>query len=355
MRVDLREVAAELVRPGKGILAADESVPTIGKRLSKHSIENTEENRRQYRELFITADGIGSSLSGCILHPETLYQQSSDGRPFCETLKQAGIAAGVKVDEGLEALAGCEGESHTKGLENLAKSCKAYASQGALFSKWRSAFSIGEDKPSSKAIEVNAEELASYAATSQAEGLVPIVEPEILIDGEHGIAESGAAASRILKVVVAKLEEKQVDLAACLLKLQMVLPGSEAAAALPDEIAAATVDLVSKSVPDSLAGVVFLSGGQTEEQATVNLNAIVKHARERGIKCGLTFSYGRSLQASVLDIWSKDIASFSQKAAAQNMAVALAAANASATLGQFESPHPSSSSGTLKEAFRGWA
>jgi len=350
----LLQIAAELVRPGRGILAADESIPTIGKRFAKHHIENTEDNRRQYRELFITAEGISSSLSGVILNPETLSQTASDGQPFCEILKQAGIAAGVKVDEGLEALQGCEGESHTKGLENLARNCKAYARQGATFSKWRAAFKINQGKPSAKAIEVNAKELASYAAISQAEGLVPIVEPEILIDGEHSIAESAEAASCILRVVVARLEEKNVDLGACLLKLQMILPGSEADAASPEEIATATVQVISRCVPIAAAGVVFLSGGQTEEQATINLNAIVKYGRSHEVKCGLTFSYGRSLQASVLELWSKDIRSPTQKEEAQKMAIALAAVNASATLGHFHGAHPSSSSGTLKEAFRGW-
>ncbi|KAK9839825.1 hypothetical protein WJX81_004472 [Elliptochloris bilobata] len=357
---ELCEVAQQLTAPGKGLLASDESTGTIGKRLAKAGILNTEENRRQYRELFYTAD-IGGGISGAILYEEALYQSASDGTPFVECLRQQGVLPGVKVDEGLVPFGEVEGETETRGLGGLAERCRRYRRAGVRFAKWRAALRIsGEHGPSEAAAQRNAEQLAEYAAVCQACGLVPIVEPEVLIDGSHGIERSGAAAERVLQACVAALWRSNVVLEATLLKPMMVMPGADhtGSCAWPKEVAQATLTALRRSVPPAVPGIMFLSGGLSEEQATVNLNEINRAAAASGgAPWRLSFSFGRALQASVLEIWKEDRECVAAMERARAMAAALAAANGAASAGRYEAgSHPSilSGGGSLREAFRGW-
>ncbi|GBF90781.1 fructose-1,6-bisphosphate aldolase [Raphidocelis subcapitata] len=357
---ELAAVAAALAAPGKGLLASDESTGTIGKRLEKGGIENTAENRRAYRELLYTAPGIGGAFSGVIMFKETLGQCASDGTPFVEVLRRAGVMAGIKVDEGLVPLEGGEeGETSTRGLETLEAACRQYVAQGARFAKWRAALRVEEGRcPSDLAVKVNAEQLAEYAAICQAAGLVPIVEPELLIDGPHSAETFAAASEKAIAACVAALWRRGVALEACLLKPQMVVQGTECSAprAAPEQVAAATLRVMRRVVPPAVAGIMFLSGGQTEEEATRNLDAINKLAKEEGrAPWSLSFSFGRGLQASVLKIWSN--APPSRASEARAMAGALAEANAAAARGEFAGRHPSVTSApgaTLHETWRGW-
>lgn len=351
--------ARHLTADGKGILAADESTGTIGKRLGKENLDNTEETRRDYRELFITAE-IGEHVSGMILYKETLAQTSSQGVTFVNCLYRQGVLPGIKVDEGLVPLQEGSSETHVQGLDNLEANCIQYHAQGARFAKWRAALKIGDSLPSAEAVDVNCKELAKYAAIAQACGLVPIVEPELMIEGTHDIGVSAAAAERVLQATVVALWREGVLLEGALLKPQMVVPGSSYAGPAPgaEEIAHATLTVLYRTIPPALQGIMFLSGGQSEAEATANLNAINKLARRWSSgppPWALSFSFGRALQASALKLWVEDKAkpALDVRKRAQTMAAKLAAANGAATLGQFTGQHPSITSGPLIEAFRG--
>ncbi|KAI8464893.1 MAG: fructose-bisphosphate aldolase [Monoraphidium minutum] len=354
---ELEATARALTAPGKGLLASDESPATIGKRLEKAGIGNTPEARRAYRELFYTAPGIGAAFSGVIMHKETLGQRVAGGARFVDVLAAQGVLAGVKVDEGLVPLEGGEpGETSTRGLETLEASCREYAAAGARFAKWRAALKVVEGScPSQLAVETNATQLAEYAAICQSAGLVPIVEPELLIDGPHSAEVFAEASERVICACVAALWRRGVALEACLLKPQMVVQGTECAAskAGPKAVAAATLRVMRRAVPPAVAGIMFLSGGQSEEEATLNLDAINKMAQAEGrAPWALSFSFGRGLQASVLKLWSD--APPSRAAEARAMAAALARANAAAARGAYAGPHPSLLGGSLHETFRGW-
>ncbi|TML96743.1 MAG: fructose-bisphosphate aldolase class I [Actinobacteria bacterium] len=298
---ELQEIARAIVADGKGILAADESSGTIKKRFDSIDVESTEETRRAYRELLFTTEGVEDYISGVILYDETIRQKASDGTPFSRLLQSKGIIPGIKVDTGAKPLAHAEGETVTEGLDGLRERLAEYHELGARFAKWRAVISIGEEIPSEYCIWVNAHALARYAALAQEAGLVPIVEPEVLMDGEHTIDRSFEVTSRTLHAVFTELRDQRVQPEGILLKPNMVLPGYESSSQVPDdEIANETVRCFLRHVPAAVPGVVFLSGGQSEEEATRRLNAmnaIGPHPWK------LSFSYGRALQATALKAW----------------------------------------------------
>jgi len=298
---ELEAVARSLVVPGKGILAADESAPTIEKRFQAIQLASTEENRRAYRDLLFTTPGVSGFISGVILYDETTRQKSSDGTPFPKVLERQGIVPGIKVDEGAKALAGFPGEKITEGLDGLRGRLAAYREQGARFAKWRAVIAIGEGFPTSYCLEANAHALARYAALCQEAGLVPIVEPEVLMDGGHTIERCEEATTETLSRVYEELLGHRVHLEGTLLKPNMVVSGKESPVqAGVAQVAEATVRTLKRVVPGAVPGIVFLSGGQTPRQATEHLsamNAMGKHPWE------LSFSYGRALQDPVLKAW----------------------------------------------------
>ena len=297
-------IAKQLVVRGKGILAADESTPSCNKRFAAVGVEQTEEMRRQWRQLLLTTPGIGEFLSGVILYDETIRQQIDQGVPFAKLLEEKGIIPGIKVDEGTVDFGGHPGEKITKGLEGLASRLKEYRAMGAKFTKWRAVIAIGENIPTQDLIEKNAEILAEYAEVSQTEGFVPIVEPEILLEGNHTIEKAEEVTTNTLRAVFAALGEKGVDLKGLILKSSMVLSGKDCSRqADAKQVAAATVRTFQNSVPQEVAGIVFLSGGQTPQQATENLNEIVKLGQQNW---PLTFSFSRALQEPVLQTWRGD-------------------------------------------------
>jgi fructose-bisphosphate aldolase, class I len=302
--ISLADTARALVAPGKGILAADESDGTIKKRFDTIGVESTEENRRAYRDLLFTTPGTEEYISGVILFDETIRQSSADGTPFPQLLESKGVIPGIKVDKGAKPLALAEDETVTEGLDGLRDRFAEYRELGARFAKWRATYSIGEDLPSEYCVWVNAHALARYAALSQEAGLVPIVEPEVLQDGEHTIEESAKATGRVLLAVYQELHDQRVDFAGTLLKPNMVLSGYSASnRAGMDEVAEATLEVLYKHVPASVPGIVFLSGGQSDEDATAHLNAM----NARGPHpWQLSFSYGRALQAPPLKAWGGD-------------------------------------------------
>ena len=297
----LNQTARELVAEGKGILAADESTGTIKKRFDSISVESTEENRRFYRQLLFTAPGGSDYISGVILFDETIRQTADDGTPFPQLLASEGIIPGIKVDKGAKPLALAEGETITEGLDGLRERFAEYRELGARFAKWRATYSIGGGRPSEYCIWTNAHALARYAALAQEADLVPIVEPEVLQDGTHTIEESLKATGRVLQAVFTELHDQRVDLRGVLLKPNMVLSGYEASdRAAIDDVADATLECLYRHVPAALPGIVFLSGGQTDEDATAHLNAL----NQRGPHpWQLSFSYGRALQAPALKAW----------------------------------------------------
>jgi len=298
---DLRSTAKELVAEGKGILAADESSGTIEKRFSSIEVESTEENRRAYRDLLFTTPGASEFISGVILFDETLRQSSADGTPFAELLSNQGIVPGIKVDKGAKPLAGAPGETVTEGLDGLRERLAEYGQLGARFSKWRAVIEIGDETPSDYGISVNAHALARYAALSQEAGIVPIVEPEVLMDGDHTIERCYEATARTVKAVFGELFDQRVELAGMLLKPNMVLSGKDASEqASVEQVAAATLRCFRETVPAAVPGIVFLSGGQTDELATAHLNAMNAHGDH---PWELSFSYGRALQAPALKAW----------------------------------------------------
>lgn len=289
----LESIAKQLVAPGKGILAADESFPTIEKRFKAIGIESTHENRKAYREMLFSTKGIENYISGVIQFDETLR----DG-----VLKNKSVFSGIKVDQGKEDYKGNPDEKITKGIEGLTERLKEYKSLGAQFAKWRAVFKITPETPSIQNLEENALLLAQYAKTCQDEGIVPIVEPEVLMDGGHNIHRCGDVTRGVLKVVFLKLSQQGVDLKGMLLKPNMILPGKEyPTKASPTEVAEKTLEVLKEVVPTQVPGIVFLSGGQSEEEATANLKEMNKIG---GVTWQLSFSYGRALQNSALKAWA---------------------------------------------------
>jgi fructose-bisphosphate aldolase class I len=298
----LESVALALVAPGKGTLAADESTGSIAKRFDSVGLESTPEARRAYRELLFTTPGIEAFISGVILFEETIRQAIGGGTPFVRLLADRGIIPGIKVDLGTRPLALAPGETVTEGLDGLRQRLAGFRGLGARFTKWRAVIRIGEDIPSEYAIRTNAHALARFAALSQEAGLLPIVEPEVLMDGGHPIEQSAFITSRALRAVFSELHDQRVRLEGMLLKPNMVLPGYEAAVhASPAEVAEATLRCFRRTVPAAVPGIVFLSGGQGEERATANLNAVNAEDRQ---PWPLSFSYGRALQSTALQVWA---------------------------------------------------
>ena len=300
----LEQIAASIVAPNKGILAADESSPTIKKRFDSINAESTEENRRDYREMLFKTKNISEYVSGVILFHETVYQNDSKGTPLIKILTDQGIVPGIKVDKGAKPLAGHPNETITEGLDGLRERLEEYAQAGTKFTKWRAVISIANSTPSDYCIEANAHALARFASLSQEAGLVPIVEPEVLMDGTHSIDDCYKVTESVLTQVYDQLARSKVDLKGTLLKPNMVLSGKSAEnRAAPEEVAQATVSCFKNTVPDTVPGIVFLSGGQSDNEATVNLDAINKYAIETGAPWELSFSYGRGLQAAPLNAW----------------------------------------------------
>jgi fructose-bisphosphate aldolase class I len=301
MHSELHQTAKALVSAGKGILAADESDSTIKKRFDQIDLESTEENRRAYRDLLFSAPGVEEYISGVILFDETIRQSASDGTPFPKLLESRGIIPGIKVDKGAKPLALAQGETVTEGLDGLRSRLEEYRGLGARFAKWRATYSITDELPSDYCIWANAHALARYAALCQEAGIVPIVEPEVLQDGDHTIERSHHVTSRVLDALFTELFDQRVDIFGTLLKPNMVLSGYDAEdRAEADEVADWTLRCFYKHVPAAVPGIVFLSGGQSDEVATANLNAM---NRTGGHPWELSFSYGRALQAPALKAW----------------------------------------------------
>jgi len=301
---ELIATARKIATAGKGILAADESTGTIGKRFKGINIENNRDNRRQYREMLFTTPDLAKYISGVILFEETLYETTQDGkRRLVDILKEQGIVLGIKVDQGLKHLPGTDKENYTAGLTGLEERCQKYYKDGCRFAKWRAVIEISRSKPSPLAIKETAEGLAKYASICQANGLVPVVEPEVLMDGTHSIEVCQYWTEKVIAACYKALNDANVLLEGTLLKPNMVLPGSESGQKVTAaQIAAATVRTLQRTVPPAVPGVTFLSGGQSEEDATVNLNAM--NALELGPRpWNLSFSYGRALQQSCLKAW----------------------------------------------------
>ena len=302
---DLVATARSLFAPGKGILAADESVHTATARLAEYGIPTSAEMRRQDRNLFIDAEGIERYLSGVILFSETLTQKGNDKRLFPKSLAARGMLPGIKVDLGTEPLPTSPQEFITQGLLDLPERLEMYKKQGAVFTKWRAVIRIdGDELPTNVALHENAKRLASYAKEVQSAGLVPILEPEVLLEGKHSRARARTTIEETLQTLFSVLAEHSVDRASIIIKTSMALSGSRSGKRdTPEEVAQDTVEALVKSVPPQVAGIVFLSGGQTPDQATANLAAIAHRAREVGTSWPLTFSYSRALQEEALAIW----------------------------------------------------
>jgi fructose-bisphosphate aldolase class I len=300
---ELNKVANAMVAPGKGILAADESSGTIKKRFDAINVESTEDSRRDYREmLFRSRDAMSKYISGVILYDETIWQKAKDGTPLVKLIEQAGAIPGIKVDEGTQALPNCPGELVTVGLDNLAERLKKYYDQGARFAKWRAVIDIGQGIPTMTAISVNAHALARYAALCQQAQIVPIVEPEVLMDGGHDIDRCYEVTQRVLNKTFQELRVQRVALEGMILKPNMAVSGKKSGKqAGVEEVAEKTIRLLKSCVPAAVPGIAFLSGGQSDEEATAHLDAM---NRIGGLPWKLTFSYGRALQAAPQKAWS---------------------------------------------------
>jgi fructose-bisphosphate aldolase class I len=330
-KVALESNAAAMVAPGKGILAADESSGTIKKRFDKIKLESTAESRRAYRDLLFTAPGAEKYISGVILFDETLRQKSSDGRLFPELLASRGILPGIKVDAGAKPLAGFQGETITEGLDGLRERLAEYRGLGARFAKWRAVIDIGAGIPTRYAIDANAEALARYAALCQEACIVPIVEPEVLMDGDHTIERCEEVTDRVLTTVFNALFMQRVHLEGIVLKPNMVIAGKKCAAqASPQQVADATLRCLRRRVPAAVPGIAFLSGGQSEAEATLHLS-LMNRAANRPWQ--LSFSYGRALQQSTLDAWRGEA---SKVAAAQQTFLRRARLNGLARNGSYD-------------------
>jgi fructose-bisphosphate aldolase class I len=297
----LEAVARAMVASGKGILAADESTGTIEKRFKSINVENTEESRRAYRDLLFSAKGIGQYIGGAILYDETLRQKSADGTPFPELLARQGVIPGIKVDTGAKEMALCPGETVTEGLDGLARRCAEYVKLGARFAKWRAVITIGAGIPSQACITANAHALARYAAICQAAGLVPIVEPEVLMDGDHTVERCEEVTEWTLREQFAALAGQRVAFEKMVLKPSMVVAGASCKQQAPvSEVAERTLKVLRRTVPAAVPGIAFLSGGQSDELATAHLDAMNKLGSGAWV---LSFSYGRALQAAPLKKW----------------------------------------------------
>lgn len=332
---ELMATAKAIARPGFGILAADESTGTIGKRFAPINVENIEPNRRTYRELLFTSPDIEKYISGVIMFEETLDQATKDGKNFVELLKEKNIVPGIKVDKGVVIIGGTNDETATQGLDKLGDRCAEYYAKGCRFAKWRAVLKIDpkNGSPSDIAIHENAHGLARYASICQDNGLVPIVEPEVLCDGTHTIDECAEASERVFAGVVKALQDQKVFLEGALLKPNMITPGKECPEkATPGDIAFYTVRTLSRTIPAAMPGIHFLSGGQSEEEASQNLNAM---AKLDGVPKPwyLSFSYGRALQASCLRAWEgkEENVEAGQKAFMER-----AKGNGDATVGKYE-------------------
>jgi fructose-bisphosphate aldolase class I len=300
---ELYDTAAAIVADNKGILAADESTGTIKKRFDAIAVESTEENRRAYRNLLFTTPGFEEYVGGVIMYDETIRQSADDGTPFPELLASKGVVPGIKVDTGAHEMAGFRGEKVTEGLDGLRARLEEYYAMGGRFAKWRAVITIGEGIPTDACIHANAHALARYAALSQEAGLVPIVEPEVLMDADNTIETCDDVTGRTLRAVYAELFEQEIHLRGTLLKPNMVISGKKCPTQAPPEtVASTTVHNLLRHVPALVPGIVFLSGGQSEVEATENLNAI----NQIGGPWPLSFSYGRALQASALAAWGGD-------------------------------------------------
>ena len=320
-----------LVAPGKGILAADDSTRTIGSRFAALGIENTERNRRDYREMLFRTEDVDDYISGVILYDETLRQKGADGDQIVELLTRRGIVPGIKVDTGAKTLAGtCDAEMVTEGLDGLRERLSEYRELGAQFTKWRAVINIGPHIPSAYCIEVNAHALARYAALAQEAGMVPIVEPEVMMDGEHSIDRCSEVTELTLRRVYHHMLSQRVALEGTLLKSNMVISGKNA----PDragsrEVAEKTMDCLMRAVPAAVPGVMFLSGGQGDEEATTNLNSIVLRGQEVGAPWELSFSFARALHSAAMKTWAINVTD------AQNTFQKRAVLTASARRGEY--------------------
>ncbi len=329
----LAETAQAMVAAGKGIIAIDESNATIKKRFDGVGIECTEENRRAYRELLLGTPNLSQYISGAILFDETLRQSTKGGVPFAKLMADNGIIPGIKVDKGPVALAGFPGEVVTEGLDGLRARLEEYYRLGARFAKWRAVINISDDIPSGTCIEANCHALARYAALCQEQGLVPMVEPEVIMDGNHDIETCFEVTEVTLRSLFGSLYENSVMLEGTILKASMVLPGTTSSdKASVEEVAAATLQVLKSTVPATLPGIVFLSGGQSDEAATAHLNAMNQMGPN---PWPLSFSYGRAMQSAALKLWSQDIVN--NIASAQQTVFARARDNGLAALGQWKS------------------
>jgi fructose-bisphosphate aldolase class I len=329
---ELQDTIAALVQEGKGILAADESPPTIAKRFKGIDVESTEENRRAYRSLLLTTAGLGQYVSGVILYEETLGQSADDGTPLPEAAMREGIVPGIKVDKGKHDLPGAPGDLITQGLDGLAERLQGYKEQGARFAKWREVYPITDHNPTALGIDANAEMLARYAAACQQQGFVPIVEPEVLLNGDHTMERCAEVVEAVQHAVFHALHRHGVKLESMLLKPSMVLPGKDSGqTADPEQVARETVKILRRTVPAAVPSINFLSGGQTAEQATANLNAM--NALFPNAPWELSFSYARALQQPVLDAWRGKAANV---AAAQRVFLHRAQLNGAARSGQYK-------------------
>ncbi len=327
---ELQATIEDMVQKGRGVLAADESSPTIAKRFKAIDVESTEENRRAWRQLLVTAPGLGEYISGIILFEETLGQNTDEGISIPAAAWRQGIVPGIKVDKGKIPLALSPGDLITQGLDGLADRIKGYRQQGARFAKWREVYAIDHHAPTRHGIQANAEMLARYAAVCQAEGLVPIVEPEVLMDGDHEIDRHAEVTEAVQHAVFEALNRHHVALELMILKPNMVLPGKDCRRAEPDEVAAATLKVLRRTVPAAVPSINFLSGGQGPEEATANLNAI--NQQGVGSPWNLTISYGRALQQTGLHAW---MGKAENVAAAQAAVVKRARMNHLAMLGEY--------------------
>ena len=298
---NLEDIANFIVADGKGILAADESNPTCGKRFDSIGVESTEDNRRDYREMLFRSKGMKGNIGGVILFDETIRQSAEDGTLLRDIINDQGALPGIKVDKGLQPIEDCPGETVTVGLEGLDERLKEYVSMGAKFTKWRAVINIGDGMPTDKAIDENMKALADYAKCAQDNGMVPIVEPEVLMDGNHSIDECQEATNRSLKSLFEHLKKNNINIKGTILKPNMVTSGKDCAEqATIDEVAKKTLDSLISNVPSELPGITFLSGGQSDVLATAHLDAMNKIG---GFSWKLSFSYGRALQAPALKAW----------------------------------------------------
>ena len=328
---DLEATINDMAQKGRGILAADESAPTIAKRFKAINLESTEENRRVWRSALVTTSGLGEYISGTILFEETLAQRTDDGQTIPHAAWAEKIVPGIKVDKGKIPLALSPGDLITQGLDGLADRLQGYREQGARFAKWREVYSLEGGAPSQHGIEANAEMLARYAAVCQEEGLVPIVEPEVLMDGDHEIDRHAAVTEAVQREVFNALARHNVVLELMILKPNMVLPGKDKRRAPPDEVAEATLKVLRRAVPVAVPSINFLSGGQGPEEATINLNAINQQAPDG--PWNLSISYGRALQQPALQAWQGKSENIP---AAQQALLKRARLNHLAMLGEYE-------------------